>query len=194
MQRYTTGWRRPIGYLILIGQFPQKSPMIHGSFAKIDLQLEASDGSLPSRTSPDTFINKYFVSCLPPPWRGYARHKIFTRVTRHYSFTRVTRHYSFVRVTWLNCRCVWNDMTYSYKCHMTCSHVWHDPFLSRALQFAHLRAKCDMQCVAVCCSVLQCVAVCCSVLQCVFVCIFACKVWHDPFLSRALQCGPLHTL
>jgi len=27
--------RRPIGYLILIGHFPQKSPMIHGSFAKI---------------------------------------------------------------------------------------------------------------------------------------------------------------
>jgi len=28
----------------------------------------------------------------------------------------------------------------------------------------------EMQCVAVCCSVLQCVAVCCSVLQCVAVC------------------------
>ena len=34
----------------------------------------------------------------------------------------------------------------------------------------------DMQCVAVCCSVLQCVAVCCSVLQCVAV------------YSRVLQC------
>jgi len=28
----------------------------------------------------------------------------------------------------------------------------------------------ELQCVAVCCSVLQCVAVCCSVLQCVAVC------------------------
>ena len=41
------GWRRPMGCLIVIGHFPPKSPIISGSLAKNDVQIEASCGSLP---------------------------------------------------------------------------------------------------------------------------------------------------
>jgi len=44
---FGTGWPKYVGCLILIDHFPQKSPIISGTFAERDLQLTGSNASLP---------------------------------------------------------------------------------------------------------------------------------------------------
>ena len=54
---YSTGCRRPIGCLIVIGHFSKKSPVVSGSFAKNDLHHKACYGSWPPFWAPFFFLN-----------------------------------------------------------------------------------------------------------------------------------------
>ena len=62
-----TGWQRLQGCLVYIGYFPQKSPIISGSFAKHDMQLKVFYGSSPPCANNCTVENLHIVTCT----RGY---------------------------------------------------------------------------------------------------------------------------
>ena len=62
----TTGWRRPIGCLILIGHFLQKSPIISGSFAKNRYHLEQVNQSNAINSKCVEIGKKAHMLPLPP--------------------------------------------------------------------------------------------------------------------------------
>jgi len=55
----TTGWRNQVEFLLFIGPFPRKRPIISGSFAERELQSKTSYASSPSCINRNTYKNVY---------------------------------------------------------------------------------------------------------------------------------------
>jgi len=130
-----------LGCLIFTGHFPQKSPVISGSFANNDLQL----GAPPPAARPGiirVFAALYWQTCVCDFTQSCVRHDAFVYVTwlrRVWEMTRSSVwHDSFVCVTWLVVHewdtthsCMWHDSVVYVAwlirlCDMTHSSVWHD--------------------------------------------------------------------
>ena len=69
--RLDTSWRKCIAWLIFIGHFPQKSPIINGSVLEIDLQFKVSYASSPPCNIAPTGVSMCVCVCVCVfVWRG----------------------------------------------------------------------------------------------------------------------------
>jgi len=117
------GWLSVIKHLFFIGQFPQNSPKISGSFAERDLQLKASHASSPPCTQPCSHTRGSGNIEMSHVTYG----SVMSRRNESCHMTcrcNMTRSYgTWLYDTWRN---VWHDETCDMTKRVTWRNMWHD--------------------------------------------------------------------